>query len=148
MSNHAESINILLVEDNAGDIVLVREALKSAKIYNQLHVCEDGEKAIQYLQRVAEKDPSTQRPGLVLLDLNLPKKDGREVLGEIKQDEDLRSIPVVVMTTSKNEEDIWRAYDLQANCYITKPVDFNQLMNVVKAIESFWLTLVQLPPAR
>jgi chemotaxis family two-component system response regulator Rcp1 len=138
-------IEILLVEDNPGDVVLVREALKSAKVRNNLHVAQDGQAAIDFLQGEAG-NPDHIRPGLVLLDLNLPKKDGREVLRDIKGDPELRTIPVVVMTSSIDEEDIWKAYDAQANCYITKPVNFDQLMKVVQSIEDFWLSLVQLPP--
>ena len=138
-------IKILLVEDNPGDIMLITEALKDAKVYNTLNVARDGVEAMEYLRESQKPDSQTSRPGLILLDLNLPKKDGREVLKEVKSDADLRSIPVVVMTTSKDEEDIMKAYDAQANCYISKPVDFNQLMKVVHSIEDFWLTLVQLP---
>ena len=140
-------IEILLVEDNPGDVTLITEALKDAKVYNSLHVARDGVEAMEYLRASQNEDAERPRPGLILLDLNLPRKDGREVLTEIKGDPDLRSIPVVVMTTSKDEEDIIKAYDAQANCYITKPVDFDQLMKVVRTIEDFWLTLVQLPPS-
>jgi chemotaxis family two-component system response regulator Rcp1 len=138
-------IEILLVEDNPGDVTLITEALKDAKVYNTLHVARDGVEAMQYLHDSLDPDSGVSRPGLILLDLNLPRKDGREVLKEAKSDEKLRSIPIVVMTTSKDEEDIIKAYDSQANCYITKPVDFDQLMKVVHTIEDFWLTLVQLP---
>ena len=138
-------IEILLVEDNPGDVTLITEALKDAKVYNTLHVARDGVEAMEYLRASQDEDSGVSRPGLILLDLNLPRKDGREVLKEVKGDPDLRSIPVVVMTTSKDEEDIIKAYDAQANCYITKPVDFDQLMIVVHSIEDFWLTLVQLP---
>jgi len=138
-------IEILLVEDSAGDIRLTREALKEAKVCNRLHVAEDGVKAMEFLRR---KGPYAHSPcpDLVLLDLNLPKKDGREVLAEIKADPALRRIPVVVLTTSRADEDILRAYDLYANCYITKPIDFKQFMIVVRSIEDFWLTVVRLPP--
>lgn len=146
MRNDHEAITILLVEDNPGDVLLVQEALASAKILNRLIVCEDGEVAMEYLHRAKDGDPELAWPGLVLLDLGLPKKDGREVLAEIKGDPKLRTIPVVVMTSSRDEEDVWKSYDLQANCYVSKPVDFEQLMEVVNAIETFWLTLVQLPP--
>lgn len=142
-----EPIEILLIEDNPGDVVLVREALKSAKVRNNLHVAEDGEAAIAFLNASLDGGDGV-RPGVVLLDLNLPKRDGREVLRDIKTNPDLRTIPVVVMTSSKDEEDIWKAYDAQANCYITKPVTFDQLMKVVQAIDDFWLNLVQLPPKR
>jgi two-component system, chemotaxis family, response regulator Rcp1 len=144
MPHSYEPTEILLVEDNPGDVVLVREALKTAKVRNNLHVASDGELAIDFL-RAGKSNPNGIRPGLVLLDLNLPKKDGREVLRDIKNDPELRSIPVVVMTSSEDEEDIWKAYDAQANCYITKPVNFEQLMKVVQTIEDFWLNLVQLP---
>lgn len=145
MAHHPEPIEILLVEDNPGDVLLVREALKSAKVRNNLHVAEDGVQAIEFLKGEGSNAEQKVRPGLVLLDLNLPKKDGREVLAEAKGSPELRAIPIVVMTSSKSEEDIWKAYDLQANCYITKPVDFEQLMRVVQTIEDFWLNLVQLP---
>lgn len=148
MAETAEPIEILLVEDNPGDVLLVREALKSAKVRNNLHVAEDGVQAIDFLRCKGDNAKARIRPGFVLLDLNLPKKDGREVLREAKQDPGLRSIPIVVMTSSKSEEDIWKVYDLQANCYITKPVDFEQLMKVVRSIEDFWLSLVQLPSAK
>lgn len=143
---NGKHIEILLVEDNPGDVTLITEALKDAKVFNTLHVARDGVEAMEFLWSSQGDDSSVPRPGLILLDLNLPRKDGREVLTEIKNDPDLRSIPVVVMTTSKDEEDIIKAYDAQANCYITKPVDFDQLMHVVHTIEDFWLTLVQLPP--
>jgi two-component system response regulator len=137
-------IEILLVEDNPGDAELVQVALEDAKVRNNLHVVPDGVEAMAYLRKERQYD-NVKRPVLILLDLNLPKKDGREVLKEIKSDENLRQIPVVVMTTSTDEEDILKAYDMQANCYITKPVDFEQFMKVVKTIESFWFTVVQLP---
>lgn len=139
-----EGINILLVEDNPGDVVLTREALDDAKVRNELNVVGDGVEALEYLRR---QGPHTgaPRPDLILLDLNLPRKDGREVLAEIKQDPDLKRIPVVVLTTSKAEEDILRSYDLHANCYVTKPVDLNQFLSIVKTIEDFWLTVVKLP---
>ncbi|MBN2419435.1 MAG: response regulator [Deltaproteobacteria bacterium] len=137
-------IEILLVEDNPGDVRLTQEALKEGKILNNLSIAKDGVEAISFLRREGEYE-NTARPDLILLDLNLPKKDGREVLMEIKKDEDLRRIPVVVLTTSRAEEDIIRTYDCYANCYITKPVDFDQFINVVKSIENFWLTVVKLP---
>lgn len=148
MSNTGNNgpIEILLVEDNPGDVLLVKEALKSAKVRNNLHVAQDGIAAIDFLLCKGDNARDKIRPGVVLLDLNLPKRDGREVLQDIKQNPQLRTIPVVVMTSSKDEEDIWKAYDAQANCYITKPVTFDQLMKVVQSIEDFWLTLVQLPP--
>lgn len=137
-------VEILLVEDSPTDVLLAQEALEHAKVLNNLHVVSDGVEAIDFLR---QKGPyaDAPMPDLVLLDLNLPRKDGREVLAEIKADEGLKRIPVVVLTTSKAEEDIHRAYGLHANCYITKPVDFDQFANVVKAIENFWFTIVSLP---
>jgi len=137
-------IDILLVEDNPGDAVLAREALESGKVLVSLHVVGDGEEAMRFLQRTGEH-ARAPRPGLILLDLNLPRKDGREVLAEIKADPDLRTIPVVVLTTSSAEEDIARMYDLHANCFITKPIDLTQFLRVVRSIEDFWLTVVRLP---
>ena len=137
-------IEILLVEDNPGDVRLTVEALKENKMYNPLHVVEDGREALSFLHQEGEYT-ETPRPGLILLDLNLPKKDGREVLKEIKSDEDLKQIPVVILTTSKAEEDVLKTYDLHANCYITKPVDLDQFIKVVKSIEEFWLSIVKLP---
>jgi chemotaxis family two-component system response regulator Rcp1 len=138
-------IEILLVEDNRGDVDLARAALEDCKVRNTLHVVEDGEEAMAFL-RQGGKHQDAPRPDLVLLDLNLPKKDGREVLAEIKSDPDLRRIPVVILTISKDEEDILKTYDLHANCFITKPIDLSQFVKVVKAIEDFWLTIVRLPP--
>jgi chemotaxis family two-component system response regulator Rcp1 len=138
-------VEILLVEDNPGDVVLTIEALKEAKMLNRLHVVEDGVQALDFLYR-HKSYVTVPRPDLILLDLNLPKKNGREVLAEIKQDENLKAIPVVVLTTSHAEEDVLKAYNLHANCYITKPVDFVQFTSVVKTIEAFWLTIVTLPP--
>ncbi len=135
---------ILLVEDNPGDVRLTMEALKEGKILNEISVVEDGVEAIAYLRR-AGKYAQARRPDLILLDLNLPKKDGREVLEEIKRDANLKTIPVVVLTTSAAERDILRAYNLHANCYITKPVDLEQFMRVVQSIEDFWLSIVKLP---
>ena len=139
-----KQIEILLVEDNPGDVRLTVEALKEAKVKNNLHVASDGVEALLFLRREGRFAEAPQ-PDLILLDLNLPKKDGREVLAEIKADSDLRRIPVVVLTTSKADEDIIRTYDLHANCYITKPVDLDQFISVVKSIEDFWLTIVKLP---
>ena len=145
MSNELSvPIEILLVEDNPGDVRLTQEALKEHKIVNSLQVAKDGVEAINFLRREGEHVDAV-RPDLILLDLNLPKMDGREVLTEIKKDDDLRRIPVVVLTTSRAEEDIIRTYDCHANCYITKPVDFDQFINVVKSIEDFWLSVVKLP---
>ncbi|MBI3537268.1 MAG: response regulator [Chloroflexi bacterium] len=137
-------IEILLVEDNPGDVRLTLEALKEAKARNKVSVVVDGEDALAFLHR-KEKYAAMPRPDLILLDLNLPKKDGRQVLAEIKADENLRRIPVVILTSSQAEEDIVKAYDSYANCYITKPVDFDQFMKVAKSIEDFWLTIVKLP---
>jgi CheY-like chemotaxis protein len=137
-------IEILLVEDNPGDVRLTIEALKEGKMSNNLHVVSDGVEAMAWLHR-AGKYAEAPRPDIVLLDLNLPKKDGREVLVEIKTDRELKRIPVVILTTSSAEEDIMKAYDFNANCYITKPVDLTQFMKVVKSIEEFWLTIVRLP---
>lgn len=138
------SIEILLVEDNPGDVRLTREVLRDCKLHNNLHVAEDGIEALEFLRRVGSY-ADAPRPDLVLLDLNLPKKDGREVLAEIKADSNLKRIPVVVLTTSKAEEDVFKAYDLHANCYITKPVDLDQFITVVRSVEEFWFTIVKLP---
>jgi CheY-like chemotaxis protein len=138
-------LEILLVEDNPGDVRLTREAMKEGKVLNKLNVVMDGMEAMAYLRNEGNyKDAA--RPDLVLLDLNLPKKNGREVLEEIKEDPDLKRIPVVVLTISEDEQDILRSYDLHANCYITKPVDLQQFISVVNAVEDFWLTVVKLPP--
>jgi CheY-like chemotaxis protein len=140
-----KEIEILLVEDSPGDVRLTIEALKEAKVSNRLNVVQDGVEAMAYLYRKnSYKD--VKCPDLILLDLNLPRKDGREVLAEIKNDKKLKHIPVVVLTTSRSEADILQAYDLHANCYITKPIDFSQFMDVVRTIEDFWLTVVKLPP--
>jgi two-component system, chemotaxis family, response regulator Rcp1 len=137
-------IDILLVEDNPADVRLPVEALKEAKISNHLFVARDGREALNWL-RGKEDFSDPLRPDIILLDLNLPKKDGREVLAEIKNDPQLKRIPVVVLTTSKAHEDIARSYDLHANCFITKPVDFDKFIEVVKSIEDFWLSVVKLP---
>jgi two-component system, chemotaxis family, response regulator Rcp1 len=134
-----------MVEDNPGDIRLTIEALKEGKVRNNLYTVEDGELALAYLRRQGQFTEAT-RPDLILLDLNLPKKNGREVLAEIKDDPELRRIPVVILTVSKAEQDILKSYNLHANCYITKPVDLEQFIQVVKSIEDFWLTVVMLPP--
>jgi chemotaxis family two-component system response regulator Rcp1 len=138
-------IEILLVEDNEGDVRLTKEALKENKMRNNLNVVSDGVEAMNFLCRqwIYARAP---HPDLILLDLNLPKKDGREVLAEIKSDEDLKRIPVVILTTSKAEEDIVKTYNLHANCYVTKPVGFDEFAVVVRSIENFWLTIVKLPP--
>ena len=135
---------ILLVEDNPGDVELTREALLESKVHMRLSVVADGVEALAFLHREG-KYADAPRPELILLDLNLPKKDGRTVLGEIKQDPALRHIPVVILTSSQAEQDIVRAYDLHANCYVTKPVDLEQFMTIVQSIEQFWLTVVKLP---
>ena len=139
-----EAVKILLVEDSPGDVRLTMEAFKDGKICNHLDVVMDGEEALAFLRREG-KYADESLPNLILLDLNLPKKDGREVLMEIKNDKELKRIPVVVLTTSAAEKDILKTYDLHANCYITKPVDFDQFITVVKSIEDFWLTIVKLP---
>jgi len=137
-------IDILLVEDNSGDARLAQEALKESKVKNRLHIVNDGMAATDFLfKRNDYKD--APRPDLIILDLNLPKKDGHEVLAEIKVEENLKSIPVVILTTSKTEEDILKTYNLHANCYITKPLDFDKFMEVIKSIGDFWLTIVKLP---
>ena len=140
-----KSIEILLVEDNPGDVDLTRDAFENSKIRNTLHVAGDGVEAMALLRRQG-KHADAPRPDLVLLDLNLPKKDGREVLAEIKADPDLRRIPIVVLSVSREEEDILKTYNLHANCYITKPIDLHQFMKVVQSIKEFWLTIVKLPP--
>lgn len=138
-------IEILLVEDNPGDVRLTKEALREGKVANNLSIAADGVEALAFLRREGQY-ANAARPDMVLLDLNLPRKDGRQVLAEIKIDPDLRRIPVVVLTTSKAEEDILKTYDLHANCYIAKPVDLEQFIRVVKSIDDFWLTVVRLPP--
>jgi len=138
-------IDILLVEDSPADVRLTREALKEAKVLNMLHVAQDGIEALAFLRKQG-KYASSPSPDLILLDLNLPKKDGREVLAEIKQDENLKRIPVVVLTTSRAEEDVVQSYNLHANAYVTKPVDLKQFLEVIRRIEAFWLAVVTLPP--
>lgn len=142
--NYGHPIEILLVEDNPGDVRLTKEAIKDGKVINNLYVVGDGIEALDFLHKKGsfEKVP---RPDLVLLDLNLPRKNGREVLAEIKADENLRSIPVIILSTSEAENDIMKSYELNANCYVTKPVDLDDFMNVVKSIEDFWLSVVKLP---
>lgn len=137
-------VDILLVEDSPTDVLLAQEALEQARLLNTLHVVSDGVEAMQFLRRESPYRDAV-RPDLILLDLNLPRKDGREVLEEIKNDPVLKRIPVVVLTTSKAEEDVLNAYGLHANCYVSKPVDFEQFTNVVRAIESFWFSVVLLP---
>jgi two-component system, chemotaxis family, response regulator Rcp1 len=138
-------IDILLVEDNPGDVRLTREALKDAKVLNEIHVARDGVEAMQFVHREGSFK-NAPMPDLILLDLNLPRKDGREVLADIKQDPILCHIPVVVLTTSKADEDIVRTYNLHANAYITKPVDLNRFVEIMHTLEEFWFTIVKLPP--
>lgn len=138
-------MQILLVEDNAADIRLTQEALKDAKILNDLHVARDGVEAMDFLLR-REGYEDVPRPDIVILDLNLPRKDGKEVLAELKGDPALRTIPVAVLTTSEAEADVLDSYDLGANCFLTKPVDLDQFLKVVQAVEEFWLGMVRLPP--
>jgi len=144
MSTNGKPVEILLVEDSPGDIRLTQEALKEARVINNLSVARDGEEAMSFLHREG-KYADAPCPDLILLDLNMPKKDGREVLAEIKTDPHLRRIPVVMLTTSSAEKDILESYDLHANCYITKPVDLDQFITVVRTIENFWFTMVKLP---
>lgn len=144
-NNEGTPVEILLVEDNPGDTRLAREGLSEGKIRNNLHVVDNGVKAMAFLRRQGEY-AKAPRPDLILLDLNLPRKDGREVLREIKDDEHLKVIPVVILTTSKAEEDIIKTYSLHANCYITKPLGLQQFLDVVRSIEDFWFTIVRLPP--
>lgn len=138
--------DFLLVEDNPGDVRLTQEALKSHKVQNNLHVVSDGEAAMAFLRRQG-KYASAPRPDIILLDLNLPKKDGREVLAEIKTDPSLKTIPVVIITSSEAEQDVIKSYNLNANCYVTKPVNLDQFIKVVQSINDFWLTIVKLPGA-
>jgi CheY-like chemotaxis protein len=141
---NSRAIEILLVEDNPGDARLTLEAFKEGKVINNLSVVSNGVDALSFLRREGQYEKASV-PDLVLLDLNLPKMDGREVLAAIKEDADLKSIPVVVLTTSSSQDDVARAYGHHANCYITKPVDLDQFLRVVQSIESFWLSLVRLP---
>ena len=143
----ARPVEILLVEDNLGDMRLTKEALKEGKVYNNLHWVKDGVEALEFLRRQGSYAESPS-PDIILLDLNLPKMDGREVLSVIKNDEKLKHIPVVILTTSKAEEDVVRSYDLHANCYVTKPVDLEKFIFVVSSIDRFWLSVVTLPPSR
>ena len=145
MNERLNVISVLLVEDDPGDVVLIREAFQDNKVHNRLDVVSDGVQALEFLRGEGEY-AGAPRPDLVLLDLNLPRKDGREVLAEIKADADLRKIPVVVLTTSEAEEDIVRSYDLHANAYVTKPVDFERFIDVVRQIDDFFVSVVKLPP--
>ena len=140
-----KAIEVLLVEDNPGDVRLIKEAFKEGKVICTLNVVGDGVEVMEYMNQEGPYAQST-RPDIIMLDLNLPRKDGREVLQELKSNEKFKRIPVMVLTTSSAEEDILKSYDLHANCYITKPVDLDQFMNLVKSIENFWLTIVKLPP--
>ena len=144
MSQELAPIEILLVEDSAGDVRLTREALSDARVRNNLHVASDGHEAMDFLGRIGAFS-TAPRPDLILLDLNLPRMSGREVLEQVKRSEQWRTIPVVILTTSAAEEDIDRSYRLHANCYITKPVDLDQFLRVVKTIDNFWLAVVKLP---
>ena len=141
----AFTVDILLVEDNPGDVRLTKEALKDAKVLNEIYVARDGVEAMEFLNKQGSF-AEAPTPDLILLDLNLPRKDGREVLAEIKEDPMLKRIPVVILTTSKAEEDIIKTYNLHANAYITKPVDINRFVEIMHALEEFWFTIVKLPP--
>jgi chemotaxis family two-component system response regulator Rcp1 len=143
----APPVEILLVEDNPGDVRLTKEALREGKVYNNLHWAKDGVEALEFLRQEG-RHANAPRPDIILLDLNLPKKDGREVLGSIKNDDRFKQIPVVILTTSEAEEDVLRSYELHANCYITKPVDLEKFIVVVQSIDKFWLTVVTLPPTK
>jgi two-component system, chemotaxis family, response regulator Rcp1 len=146
---HGQLVHILLVEDSPTDVMLTREAMEQYKVLNPLDIVEDGVDAMDYLKRRGKyADQETTRPGLIILDLNLPRMSGREVLYELKQDPELHNIPVVVLTTSKSEEDVIKSYCLHANCYITKPVDFAKFIDVVRSINEFWFGVVTLPPVR
>ncbi len=144
-SGQARPVDILLVEDNPGDVRLTREALRDGKLLNRLSTVTDGQQALAFLRKQGSYAQAS-RPDLILLDLNLPRKDGREVLVEIKADPDLRRIPVVIVTSSQAEEDILKSYNTHANCYVTKPVDLVKFVAVVRSIEDFWVTIVKLPP--
>ena len=144
MTAKSKPIDILLVEDNPGDVRLTQETLREAKVHNTLHVVTDGAEALAFLRRTGQY-VNEAPPNLILLDLNLPKKNGVEVLAEIKADENLRRIPVVILTSSQSEQDIVRSYNLYANAYVVKPVDFDQFIAIIKSIESFWLEIVYLP---
>ncbi|MEX3947567.1 response regulator [Paraburkholderia sp. EG287B] len=145
--NSEQMFHILMVEDSPTDVMMTREALDYYKVLNPLHIAEDGVEAIEFLKREG-KHANAPRPGLIILDLNLPRKSGQEVLQELKTDPELKNIPVVVLTTSKAEEDVAKSYGLHANCYITKPVDFEKFVQVVRSINDFWLGVVTLPPVK
>jgi CheY-like chemotaxis protein len=142
--DEATPIEVLLVEDDAGDVLITREALQGSKLVHNLHVVDNGERAVDFLRRHGDY-PDAPRPDLILLDLNLPRLDGREVLAQIKADQSLRQIPVVVLTTSDAEEDVLRSYDLHANAYVTKPVEFEAFIAVIRQIDDFFLSVVRLP---
>jgi chemotaxis family two-component system response regulator Rcp1 len=144
MSPARQRFEVLLVEDNPGDVFLTQEAFREGQLPLRLCVVGDGEEALRYLRRETPFEDAT-RPDLVLMDLNLPKKDGRELLAELKQDAELRQIPVIILTTSESHQDIWRAYKLHANCYLTKPIEIEGFMRKIKSIEDFWLTVARLP---
>lgn len=144
MSQASPPFEILLVEDNPGDVFLTQEAFREGRMPLRLSVVWDGEEAMRYLRHEAPFEHAS-RPDLVLMDLNLPKKDGRELLAELKQDDDLRHIPVIILTTSESHQDVWRAYKLHANCYLTKPIQVDSFMRKIKSIEDFWLTVARLP---
>ncbi len=144
LTKELDLITILLVEDNPGDVRLIQEVFQDGKIYNHIDIARDGEEAMNYLYQRGQLQ-NASRPDLILLDLNLPKKNGSDVLAEIKSDEQLKHIPVIILTASQAEEDIAKAYNHHANCYLTKPIDLNQFINVVQEIKSFWLSIVQLP---
>jgi CheY-like chemotaxis protein len=147
IGSSSDMLHILLVEDSPTDVIMTREALEHYKVLNPLHVAEDGVVAMEYLRREG-KYAKASRPGLIILDLNLPRKSGREVLHELKTDEEFMDIPVVVLTTSRSEEDVAKSYSLHANCYITKPVDFPKFVDVVRSINEFWFGFVTLPPSK
>lgn len=145
MRDTGKPVDILLVEDNPGDVRMTQEILKETKVRNKMYAVGDGVEAMAFLRREG-KYADAPRPDIILLDLNLPRKDGHEVLAEVKSDDDLKRIPVVVLTISEAEDDILKSYDLHGNCYITKPIDFKEFIKVVKSIEDFWLTIVKLSP--
>lgn len=144
MFDAAKPFEILLVEDNPGDVLLTKEAFREGRLAHRLSIVEDGEEAIRFLRRMGPYSKAP-RPDVILLDLNLPKKDGRELLAEIKDDPALRYIPIIVLTTSDAEQDVWKAYRLHANCYLTKPVNLDDFIRKIRSFEDFWLTVVRLP---
>jgi two-component system, chemotaxis family, response regulator Rcp1 len=144
MLESGQHFEILLVEDNPGDVLLTQEAFREGRLAHHLSIVEDGEQAIRFLRREGAYSQAP-KPDVILLDLNLPRKDGRELLAEIKEDPNLRFIPIVVLTTSEAEQDVWKAYKLHANCYLTKPVDLDDFIRKIRSFEEFWLTVVRLP---